>query len=84
MTKVLSFLNSKHTFSNNFKVLTTLKQIKMINKKHLVLYFIILATFTMKAQKGSYMELSPDLNLFDSYKSKIDGIELIHIIKNCL
>lgn len=47
----------------------------MINKKHLILYFIILATFTMKAQKGSYMELSPDLNLVDSYKSKIDGIE---------
>lgn len=47
----------------------------MINKKLLVLYFIILTTFTMKAQKGSYMELSPDLNLVDSYKSKIDGIE---------
>lgn len=47
----------------------------MIDKKLLVLYFIVLAIFTMKAQKGSYMELSPDLNLVDSYKSKIDGVE---------
>ena len=47
----------------------------MRTKKYLMLFIVILTAYTMKAQKGSYMELSPNLNLIDSYQSKIDGIE---------